>query len=340
MRLDQLDGLRAIAALIVVAFHTKLPGFEGGFIGVDIFFVLSGFLITGLLRTEIKDTGSVDYRAFMTRRLIRLYPALLISTLTFVALIPVLFPKSQPLREALLPLLYLTDYSRALFETKTIMQHTWSLAVEAHFYILWPVAIYALRQLPDEKFLRAMIALFVVATAWRWLSAEFASSWIRTYYAFDTRLSGLVLGSALAALRWRPSAKVANQMTLASAATLIFFCITLRHGKDPSLTSAALLVDLASAGLLLALLVPTSLITRALSWPPLVHIGTWSYALYLWHYPIANLTRNAYPAPLAFLITLSLGLTLAAFTYYLVEKRSAHWMRSRHPRAEPQLSSA
>jgi peptidoglycan/LPS O-acetylase OafA/YrhL len=335
LRLDQLDGLRAIAALIVVAFHTKLPGFAGGFIGVDIFFVLSGFLITQLLRTELDDTGTIDYATFMKRRFIRLYPALLISTLTFVALIPLLFPKSQPLRETLLPLLYLTDYSRALYETKTIMQHTWSLSVEAHFYLLWPLAIYALRNASNDTVFRAMIALFVAATAWRWLSAEFASSWIRTYYAFDTRLSGLLLGAALAAVRWRPTANQANQLTFVSAATLIFFCITLRHGKDPSLTSAALFVDLASAGLVLALLVPTSLITRVLSWQPLVHIGTWSYALYLWHYPIANLTRNAFPAPIAFLITLSLGLTLAALTHQFIEKPFARWSRGRQ---QPQFA--
>ena len=315
--------------MMVVAFHTKTPGFEGGFIGVDIFFVLSGFLITALLRTELSHTGAIDYRAFVTRRMNRLFPALLITTLTFVALSPVLFPKTQPVREALLPLLYLTDYSRALYETTTIMQHTWSLSVEAHFYLLWPLAMYLLRNLPDDRFFKAMIGLFVAATAWRWLHAEFATSWIRTYYAFDTRLSGLILGAALSAMRWRPSEQTANQLSAVSVAALIFACLSFRHGKDPSMTWGALMTDVASAGLIVSLLVPTSAITRALAWPPLVQIGTWSYALYLWHYPIANLTRNAFPAPLAFVITLSLGLALAAITHYLIEKPITRRMRVR-----------
>lgn len=128
-----LDGLRALAALMVVAFHVSLPRFEGGFLGVELFFVLSGYLISSLLRREVARTGSVDLKSFWTRRVARLMPTLALMLAAFVLLSPLLFPQADLLAEVGFSLFYLSNYSRVLWESPDLMGHTWSLAVEMQY---------------------------------------------------------------------------------------------------------------------------------------------------------------------------------------------------------------
>jgi peptidoglycan/LPS O-acetylase OafA/YrhL len=328
-RSEQLDGLRAVAALSVLAFHVRLPGFHGGFIGVDVFFVLSGFLITRLLRAEATTSGRIDLKAFAARRAARLLPALLITVVAVVATLPLLFPAADPWAESVLPLLYLSDFSRAFYRTPDAMQHTWSLAVEVHFYMLWPLVVLAFRGASDRTFALAMLALFAVATAWRIIVFGASDDWARVYYAFDTRLSGLVIGSALAAISWCPERRQADALAAASGVALLICAGSLRLGKAAAMTWGGIVVDVAAAVLILALLVPGSGAARLLAWPPLVRVGLWSYALYLWHYPIARLARANLDSVSAFAVTAAVALPLAWLTYEYLELPIRTWWRAR-----------
>ncbi len=334
-RIDQLDGLRALAALAVLAFHVRLPGFHGGFIGVDVFFVLSGFLITRLLRTEAAASGRIDIRLFAAKRAIRLFPALLLSVAAIAFVLPSQFPKANPWAESLIPLLYVSDYARAFYRAPDVMQHTWSLSVETHFYMVWPLVILFFRNVSDRSFATARVALFLVSTIWRIFVFNSSEHWERTYYSFDTRLSGLVIGSALAAIAWRPNPRNADAVAVIAAVVLAICTASLKLGKVAAVSWGGVSVDLASAFLILSLLTPRTQAARALSWPPLARIGLWSYALYLWHYPIARLARIEMMPVTAFAVTLVASLILSAATYEFFERPLQRWLRNRIPLPAP-----
>ena len=134
-----LDGLRAVAIVLVVLSHAHAPLFDGAFYGVDLFFVLSGLLITTLLLQEQQRNGRVDYWRFWRRRFWRLMPALMLFLLAYCIFAPLLWPELQDVyTDALVSLLYLADYGIAFFDSPNTLLHMWSLSVEEHFYLLWP----------------------------------------------------------------------------------------------------------------------------------------------------------------------------------------------------------
>ena len=137
----ELDGLRAVAVVLVISDHCCVPVFDQGYFGVDLFFVLSGFLITRLLIDEIDDTGRVDLWRFYLRRLLRLAPPLLLFLTAYMLIAPRLWPQFDLLlhmRDAALAVFYLSDYSQAFWHNPKVLIHTWSLSVEEHFYLIWP----------------------------------------------------------------------------------------------------------------------------------------------------------------------------------------------------------
>ncbi|GGJ00432.1 acyltransferase family protein [Halopseudomonas pertucinogena] len=137
-----LDGIRALAALIVVVHHARVPGSPGGFFGVDVFFVLSGYLITRLLLVEQEREGCLRLGRFFVRRLRRLVPALLLMLAVYLLLAPWVFPDvmfSKHFRDAVLTAFYVVNYAAYLGGFVSELAHVWSLAVEMHFYLLWPV---------------------------------------------------------------------------------------------------------------------------------------------------------------------------------------------------------
>ena len=195
--------MRAIAALLVVADHCRIPGFEGGFYGVDLFFVLSGYLITRLLIDEHTSSGSIDLPRFYLRRYLRLTPPLLALLAAYLVFGPILWPQFDlwwHVRDALVAAFYISDYARAFLQLPHIVQHTWSLGVEEHFYLLWPLALLGLLRLPARWRPAALFGLFVAATAWRMIWYDDVSDWPETYFRFDTRMAGLMLGALMVTL--------------------------------------------------------------------------------------------------------------------------------------------
>jgi peptidoglycan/LPS O-acetylase OafA/YrhL len=143
-RIPALDGVRGVAVLAVFASHAGIPGFSLGGMGVDAFFVLSGYLITSILLAEIARTGSISLPKFYLRRIKRLTPALLTLTVLYAILAPFVWVERSAAEHAGLSALsffYLMDYARAFWVGHSPLVHTWSLAVEEHFYLVWPFAL-------------------------------------------------------------------------------------------------------------------------------------------------------------------------------------------------------
>jgi len=309
----QLDGLRAVAVLAVVAFHARVPWLSGGFLGVDVFFVLSGFLITQLLAQEYARNGRIALIDFYLRRLRRLYPALLAMLAAYLVAAPFAFPEhDQHPRDAAVAALYLSDYGRAFFEVPWYLQHTWSLSVEEHFYLVWPLALLAVFRLPKRWHVPAVILLAVAATVWRLSVVLWVDQWYQPYYRFDTRLSGLMLGSALAL--WRP--KMHAAAGAAGVAMLAAALVSAQWRMLNGLIGWAALAEIGSA-----LLVITAHKLPGLGWSPLVWVGKLSYGIYLWHYPIAYWFRaNDYGWATTALTSLVLSILMAAISYATVER--------------------
>lgn len=329
-RIDALDGLRIFAATVVVAFHCRVPGFNGGFFGVDIFFVLSGYLITGLLLADVARTGTVALGVFYARRAIRLMPALGLM-LTGVALAaPLSFPEVSIVSEVILPSLYISNISRVLAELPTITSHTWSLATEMQFYLAWPLVIVCLSRLTARRMLLILVAAFVAVAIWRWMQ-WFGGDWKRIYFAPDTHISGLVLGSIVRIMRWRPAPATQRLAVLSALVVLLPMIVFIRWGDVAALVLSSTCVELASAALILGLhsSIPQGRIAEMLASKPIVQLGVWSYGIYLWHYPIALATRETLEPWLAFAITLPLSIALAALSWYLVERPFSRWVIGR-----------
>jgi peptidoglycan/LPS O-acetylase OafA/YrhL len=280
-----LDGVRALAALCVVATHSLHPLFPGGERGVDVFFVLSGFLITRLLRDELLRNHRIDYAAFMLRRMRRLYPALLFMLGgVVIGLTPF-----QPgiLWEVAAAALYVSNFVRAFGPLPTWLTHTWSLGLEFQFYLLWPLIFAVIMR--GRWPVVILIALYVIATM---------AGANRNLHP-----GGLILGAAVAFLPRLPG--------LTAIPALIALAGVM-----------ALHLPIMWAELAGAVLVSAAGNAPVLAWGPLPFLGKISYALYLWHFSIAQLLYKMGLPPLTnFAVTLGLGLSFACLSWHLIERR-------------------
>ncbi len=290
-----LDGLRGAAVLCVLGFHARVPFLRWGYLGVDVFFVLSGFLITSVLLREWAATGDIRLRSFYARRALRLLPALL--ALLALSLLPAGGPDlGRRVRSAAVVLFYGSNWARA-FDRDVLLpefEHTWSLSIEEQFYVLWPVALaLALRKgWPARRIAGLLASGALVAAAGRaamW-SAGFGPE--RLYNGLDTRadglLAGCLLGVALAS-GLRPGVRNPSVAPALAVAALPFAWATFGSRWDDAFMFVAGYagVAIASAASIAALVVERPRwLHRLLSSPPLVRVGRISYGLYLWHYPL------------------------------------------------------
>ncbi len=304
--LPALDGLRAIAILLVIGYHAGISAMRGGFLGVDLFFLLSGYLITSLVALEYDKHGAVSLFNFYMRRVLRLFPALLLLLLLFI---PLSFYWGGEnvgfahLEESLVALLYFSNWSRAfqLFHTD-YLGHTWSLAIEWQFYLLWPPLLYAFLKRIKTRRKVAWIALLIALLSWGWrlfltLNGEAAE---RIYNGLDCRIDGLLLGASIALFlsdrptrdSWSAAVRQRSHSFYLIAAAL--FLLAFLNGEwDGSSTFVLYLVlaELSAAVLIVVILLGEQELwwIRVISWPPLVLVGAISYGIYLWHYPIYRL---------------------------------------------------
>jgi peptidoglycan/LPS O-acetylase OafA/YrhL len=370
-----LDGLRAIAVALVLAGHGGIPGVGGGFIGVDVFFVLSGFLITSLLLDELGRTGRIELTGFWIRRARRLLPALVLMVLT-VAAARELLP-SQALtglrNDAIAAFLWVANWRFVAQKTDYFtqgappspLQHTWSLGVEEQYYFVWPVVLIAVALLLAARARRyfrpatvggARFATFVIAAVGALASAALAivpasdTTRDRIYFGTDTRAQALLTGAAAAALlvkdwpslnrgwcligtRWgRRVARFLPLLGVAGLAAATHYATgsagEFRHG---------LLIAVAIASVVV--IAPVSMeqrgaIARILALPPLVWLGTISYGVYLWHWPIflaLNGERTGWSGLPLFGARCAATVAVAAASWWLIERPIRRWRPSRVP---------
>ena len=335
-----LDGLRAVAIVLVVLSHAHAPLFDGAFYGVDLFFVLSGLLITTLLLQEQQRNGRVDYWRFWRRRFWRLMPALMLFLLAYCIFAPLLWPELQDVyTDALVSLLYLADYGIAFFDSPNTLLHMWSLSVEKHFYLLWPPLLMLLvRRTRPGQLWRPVLALLALGWVWRVLWVLLGQQFYEIFFRFDTRATGLLAGSLLAVLLLEQPAwfqalrqRLTHFMWLVLAVPLL---MAQAWDDMNAMLWGMAVVECATAVLLLAVVQRNGAIYEMLSARVLVVLGKLSYGIYLWHYPVARYLRSDLPWPAAVALTLLISTALAALSYYTVE-RWALRQRDKPPTRSP-----
>jgi peptidoglycan/LPS O-acetylase OafA/YrhL len=334
---NALDGVRALAVLMVLGFHAAAPGAAGGYLGVDVFFVLSGFLITSLLMDEIHATGTVALGRFYLRRSLRLTPPLLLMLAAYLVFAPIAWPQMAfrtDVRDVLISTFYLSDYASAFWSLPQYLRHTWSLAVEAHFYLVWPLmALFLARRISRASFCAVLAVLYVLFTAWRvYCDLDGSGGYAHSYYRFDTRLSGLTIGSLIAMLL--PYLRTRTPFRHADAlAAISLVAIALCSWRFHVLSNAAMMwgitvVELAAVVLIWVCVVPERSAIRALLAHPVAsYVGRVSYGIYLWHYPIFVYLWGRCPWYVVLVGGGAAAFVLAVASYHTVEHVARRYAR-------------
>ncbi|MEM7142850.1 MAG: acyltransferase family protein [Actinomycetota bacterium] len=301
---DALDGLRGVAVAAVVAYHVRPDWVPGGYLGVDLFFVLSGYLITSLLLEEYARDGRIDLPAFAGRRLRRLVPAVLVvvvASAVYVGWRGDLGQIEQVRRHGFATIGYVAnwvfiadgDSYFAEIAAPSMLRHVWSLAIEEQFYLVWPVVTWGALRLAGRRSVAMLAAGIAVVSVVAMATFFDAADPSRVYFGTDTRIFEPLVGAALAV--WRPlraekpawSGPAAIGLGVAWVVTVL----AVDDAWDGFYRGGALAIALAVAVVVVGASRPGPL-ARVLGWRPLVGLGAISYGVYLWHWPILVAARQ------------------------------------------------
>ena len=346
-----LDGIRAIAVIMVLAYHLKLALFKSGFLGVTVFFVLSGYLITGILISEVEEEGTIDLKNFWLRRIRRLVPAVMSMAVViiFVSAVVnrVIFTKGC--KDFLASVLGFNNWWQifnkvSYFEAAGVpspFTHCWSLAIETQFYLIYPLILLGIYKLAKSRgegrakrgllfagvtLLLALISVIVMIVLFD--PQQDAS---RVYYGTDTRAFSLLFGALLAIL-WdyrmvprRLSASVNMVLGSVSFAVLLVMTIAINGSSNFWYRGGQFVGTILTVLVIYTVLGRKTWLSRFLSNPVLKWIGDRSYSIYLWHYPIILLISKGIKASWWItLIEIVLSVVLAELSYRFIETPIRH----------------
>lgn len=339
-----IDGLRAIAVLAVIAYHLNLGWASGGLLGVGVFFVLSGYLITNLLVAEWDRHGRIDFKNFWFRRARRLLPALFIMLAVVISWVTLFKPgEIASLRgDALAAALYFSNWWYvfhhvsyfAKFGPPSPLTHLWSLAVEEQFYLVWPLMLaFGLRFVRKKSILIPItIALAAASALAMALIYQPGTDPSRVYYGTDTRAFGLLIGAVLA-LAWpsrkaqqngRPAPWGLDLIGFAGLAGVLWMVWQTNEYQTFLYRGGLVVLSLATAAAVAAVVHPASRLGKILGWGPLRWIGVRSYGIYLWHYPVIVLTSPTVNTgafdPLRAGLQVGASIVLAALSWHFIEE--------------------
>ncbi len=343
-----LDGVRAVAVIAVVLYHADVAWLPGGFLGVDVFFVLSGFLITSLLLVELDRTGRLDFRQFYLRRARRLLPALFAMLAVTALLVATIAYDAAAAFRRDLPgaLLYYSNWLAIITDTSyfefvgrpPMLKHLWSLAVEEQFYLLWPAVVLLLHRWRGARAVGWVALggalLSTVAMAIGSIAADMpgANDPSRLYFGTDTHAMGVLIGAALAVV-WRPGrtspvlapqARAVISGAGVAGLALLVLCFTRVGEYATFLYRGGFLVVAVLSALVVAAAAHRGVpFGRWIGVGPMRWIGERSYGIYLWHWPLFLVTRPGVDLPFeglpALLLRIGLLLGVAELSYRYLE---------------------
>jgi peptidoglycan/LPS O-acetylase OafA/YrhL len=342
--LPGIDALRALAVLAVFFYHSGVAWLPGGFLGVDIFFVISGYLITSLLLREFRGEGHIRLARFWLRRARRLLPAVGVLIAVSIVALAIVEPSQidQARGDALASLFYFANWHFIFAHTSyfeqfgrpSLFTHLWSLSVEEQFYLFWPLVFAAgMKLFGRGRLLIGVLAGAAGSVVLAWILFHPGGDASRVYYGTDTHAVGLLAGVALA-LVWSPTelrehrsgplvGPILDAVGVLALGFLVLSCLHV-HDYDLALWHGGYAwIALAAALLLAALAHPAARLGRIIGQPPLLWLGLRSYSFYLWHWPVLVLTRPGVDVdlPRGILIPAQLlfTLVLADLSYRYVE---------------------
>jgi peptidoglycan/LPS O-acetylase OafA/YrhL len=362
-----IDAMRALAVLAVFGYHAGLDWVPGGFLGVDVFFVISGYLITSLLLREFRGSGHIELTRFWLRRARRLLPAVgvLIAVAMIVSAIAEPDKIGQIRGDALASLFYFANWhfifdNTSYFEQfgrPSLFTHLWSLSVEEQFYLFWPLVFAAgMKLFGRGRLLLGVLAGALASVVLAWILFDPGHDASRIYYGTDTHAIGLLAGVALAMV-WSPTQLRAHKsfgplvgpiLDAVGVIALGYLILSFAHVHDYDLAlwhGGYLWIAIATVVLLAAIAHPAARLGGVIGRPALLWLGLRSYSFYLWHWPVLAMTRPGVDInlPRGILIPLQLlaCLVLADLSYRLVElpfsgkaklpQMPEHWLRFARP---------
>lgn len=334
-----LDGLRALSILAVMIYHANPDLLSGGFIGVEVFFGLSGFLITALLIQEFDNTGEISLKTFYLRRVLRLAPALVALLIVYCPVVFYLanfsFQRAKPLlTDALIVLFYMANWARAFnIHPPSLLAHAWSLSIEEQFYALWPPLLVLLLRNIRSRWAIAWIAFSIAVSAWalRCYLGATGSTALRLSNGLDTKADAVMIGCVLGII---VSSNLIQESVRGILSRILRIASPVSVGILAGICKIAFwydpimfywlffIIEILTAIIILDCIVnKDSMINKILSLKGLVWVGTISYGLYLWHYPVFRLMKY-FQLDWVRVITLGTAITFAATTlsFYLLEK--------------------
>jgi peptidoglycan/LPS O-acetylase OafA/YrhL len=348
-----LDGVRALAVAAVLVYHGNLGWWSGGFLGVDVFFVLSGYLITSVLLDAWQKNGgrTLGLWRFYVHRARRLLPALLVMIVVTSAYVVVFLPdEASKLRGGVVASFgyvtnwYLIFHQQSYFAAigrQPMLQHLWSLAIEEQFYLVWPLVLgLALKFWRPSRVKLALTILGAAAVSALLMAVLYRAGGdpSRVYYGTDTHASGLLIGAAVAVLAppWLLRGRLGKRAPVALDALgltgllLLVWCFANVSEFDTALYRGGYVVfaGIAALVVLVAVHPATTITSSLLGTPPMVWIGKRSYGIYLWHWPVYLVTRPGLDIPLTgiplfvFRLAVTVGLAAASYRYVEVPIRS------------------